>query len=187
MLSSEGVGLMSESESRPESPVTVDRMDISRHRFPVCIVWTPLPLITWFLPFIGHMGISMCSGVIRDFAGPYFVSEDNMAFGWPTKYWQLDAYRAQGGPNSWDRSVILASEEYSGRMGSNYCCNSPCRKLINLNILSQNHNEAFSVIILCILLPMSKKIFGDRFWGFIKWINPDSLIGTLKVIILLTY
>ena len=25
-------------------------------------------------PFIGHMGIGMSSGVIRDFAGPYFVS-----------------------------------------------------------------------------------------------------------------
>lgn len=27
------------------------------HRFPYCIVWTPLPVISWFLPFIGHVGI----------------------------------------------------------------------------------------------------------------------------------
>jgi Protein of unknown function (DUF778) len=27
------------------------------HRFPYCIVWTPLPVISWFLPFIGHAGI----------------------------------------------------------------------------------------------------------------------------------
>jgi hypothetical protein len=24
--------------------------------FPFCLVWTPIPLITWIMPFIGHMG-----------------------------------------------------------------------------------------------------------------------------------
>ena len=28
----------------------------------------------WLFPFIGHMGIATTQGVIRDFAGPYFVS-----------------------------------------------------------------------------------------------------------------
>lgn len=28
----------------------------------------------WLFPIIGHMGIAMTSGVIRDFAGPYYVS-----------------------------------------------------------------------------------------------------------------
>ena len=28
----------------------------------------------WLFPFIGHMGIGTSTGVIRDFAGPYFVS-----------------------------------------------------------------------------------------------------------------
>lgn len=69
------------------------------------------------------MGIATTSGVIRDFAGPYFVSEDNMAFGWPTKYWPMDPYRAQGGPTAWDRGISLASEEYQGRMVS--CCHWP--------------------------------------------------------------
>ena len=72
-------------------------------------------------PIIGHMGIATTSGVIRDFAGPYYVSEDEMAFGWPTKYWPLDPYRAQGGPSAWDRSVHLASDEYKGRMVSKMC------------------------------------------------------------------
>ncbi len=31
-------------------------------------------LFRWLLPFIGHMGICTSTGVIRDFAGPYFVS-----------------------------------------------------------------------------------------------------------------
>ena len=31
-------------------------------------------LCRWLIPFIGHMGICTMQGVIRDFAGPYFVS-----------------------------------------------------------------------------------------------------------------
>lgn len=31
-------------------------------------------LLRWLLPFIGHIGICTSAGVIRDFAGPYFVS-----------------------------------------------------------------------------------------------------------------
>lgn len=50
------------------------QIDPANDRYPCCIVWTPLPLITWFIPFIGHMGICTSAGIIRDFAGPYFVS-----------------------------------------------------------------------------------------------------------------
>jgi hypothetical protein len=64
-------------------------IDSERQRFPFCIVWTPLPLITWLFPFIGHMGICTSAGVIRDFAGPFYVSEDEMAFGNPTKWLTL--------------------------------------------------------------------------------------------------
>ncbi len=40
------------SENNLRSPI-----DIRRNRFPYCIVWTPLPCISWILPFIGHTGI----------------------------------------------------------------------------------------------------------------------------------
>lgn len=83
------------------------RIDVPRSRYPYCIVWTPIPVLTWVVvttlsfglkffnrndilamtntlylnlvcrwlfPFIGHMGIAMSSGVIRDFAGPFYVS-----------------------------------------------------------------------------------------------------------------
>ena len=56
------------------------------------------------------------SGVINDFGGPYYVSEDNMTFGWPTKYWMLDPQKAAGGPTSYDKSVAEASSEYRKRM-----------------------------------------------------------------------
>lgn len=49
-------------------------VDHQQTRYPFCIVWTPIPLLTWIFPFIGHMGIAYSNGVIRDFAGPYHVS-----------------------------------------------------------------------------------------------------------------
>lgn len=56
---------------RSKAPIIMDRggeddhaphhykeVDITRQRFPHCIVWTPIPLLTWIAPFIGHMGIA---------------------------------------------------------------------------------------------------------------------------------
>lgn len=54
--------------------VISDRIDRKRVRYPHCVVWTPIPVLTWLFPFIGHMGIARTDGVIRDFAGPYYVS-----------------------------------------------------------------------------------------------------------------
>ncbi|ROK35621.1 Transmembrane protein 222 [Anabarilius grahami] len=74
-----------EIETMKNYNIAFERIDPSISRYPYCIVWTPIPVLSWLFPFIGHMGICTSTGVIRDFAGPYFVSEDNMAFGRPTK------------------------------------------------------------------------------------------------------
>ena len=89
-------------------------IDTEHHRYPYCIVWTPIPLISWLLPVIGHMGICMANGIIRDFAGPYYVSNDDMAFGRPTKYWQLDPQLVTA--LEWDEAVKQASDVYQNRM-----------------------------------------------------------------------
>ena len=81
---------MEESQSETNIKMREKEIDPVRARFPFCIVWTPLPCITWLLPPIGHMGIAYSTGVIRDFAGPYYVSEDNLAFGSTTRFVQLD-------------------------------------------------------------------------------------------------
>ncbi|CAL8102922.1 unnamed protein product [Calicophoron daubneyi] len=86
-----------------------------RHRFPHCLVWTPIPILTWILPIVGHLGITSIGGVIYDFAAPYTVNEDDMAFGWPTMYCQLDLSRV-GVPDSWDKAVFEANECYKRRV-----------------------------------------------------------------------
>uniref|UniRef100_A0A1I8BAW5 Transmembrane protein n=1 Tax=Meloidogyne hapla TaxID=6305 RepID=A0A1I8BAW5_MELHA len=80
-----------------------------RHRFPFCIVWTPIPVLSWFCPLIGHMGIATSKGVIRDFSGSYSVSEDDMAFGWPTFYKHFSPSNVHGGAEAWDRAIDEAT------------------------------------------------------------------------------
>lgn len=66
------------------------QIDPRRARFPCCVVWTPIPFITWLVPFIGHIGICREDGVILDFAGPHFISVDNFAFGAVARYIQVN-------------------------------------------------------------------------------------------------
>ena len=117
-------------------------------RLPYCIVWTPLPFITWLLPFIGHMGICDSRGAVYDFAGPYTIGVDEMAFSAPTRYLVLDpaaaapdarfreaalarAAAAGGAPLSatgeaaavWDAAVDAGADAYCRRM-HNICCDN---------------------------------------------------------------
>ena len=94
-------------------------IDAERARFPYCIVWTPLPLISWFLPFIGHTGIAMSNGVIHDFAGPYTVTIDDLAFGETHKYVPLQITDDQ----MFDRAVLKADSIYENR-NHNICCDN---------------------------------------------------------------
>lgn len=108
------------------------------NRYPFCIVWTPIPVLTWLLPFIGHMGIALSNGVIRDFAGPYCVTEDNMAFGNPTRYLRLDERKVAGGINEWDESITKASITYGTRM-HNLCWDN-CHSHVGLALSHMNYS-----------------------------------------------
>ena len=100
--------------------VPTSRVDIRRSRYPFCVVWTPLPLISWFIPVIGHVGIATSTGIIRDFAGSYYVSEDEMAFGEPTRYWPLVPHKVTlkltGGDSCED--IVSFNQQQPGVCGS---------------------------------------------------------------------
>lgn len=101
-------------------------VDVARSRFPFAIVWTPIPCLTWMLPFVGHMGIADSQGVIYDFSGPYTIGVDDMAFGKPTRYLELDPDKVHSvefgdGPEGWDRCVAQGSQDYSKRMHNLWC------------------------------------------------------------------
>ena len=60
------------------------------NRYPYCIVWTPIPFLTYLIPSIGHVGIADSEGIIHDFASTFYVNIDDFSFGKPTKYFQLE-------------------------------------------------------------------------------------------------
>ena len=79
------------------------KIDIKNNRYPYCIVWTPIPLITYLIPSIGHTGICTSSGIIHDFAGSYTISIDNFSFGNVTKYIQLNLTKNE--QKVWDNAI----------------------------------------------------------------------------------
>ncbi|KAM4045697.1 transmembrane protein 222 isoform 2-T2 [Anomaloglossus baeobatrachus] len=157
--------------------------DPERSRFPHCVVWTPIPVLTWLFPFIGHMGICTSSGVIRDFAGPYYVSEDCMAFGRPVKYWQLDPNLVYAsGPNPWDTAVHEASEEYKHRMHNLCCDNCHSHVAMAMNLMKYN-NTSWNMVKLCIHSLLHGRYVSVG--GFLKtWVPFLLLVGAILTVIL---
>lgn len=125
--------------------VTPTGIDIDAGRFPCCLVWTALPGITACFPVIGHMGIADSRGVVYDFAGPYHIGVDALAFGRCLRYVALDPSRipsaappttgqgkGEGGGHAvpaltpaqaWDAALDAGCDVYSERM-HNICCDN---------------------------------------------------------------
>ena len=89
-----------------------------------CILWSPLPPITWLIPFIGHMGIADSNGIASDFQGSYYVGDrGRMAFGPPTRALQIHISEINGGAEHWDRMIMEANQIYNTRV-HNLCCDN---------------------------------------------------------------
>lgn len=84
----------------------------SGERHPRSVVWTSLPIITWFLPPIGHTGISFLSGVITDFSGPYRVTIGSFMGGPARRVWVLDSGRIEGDMKIYDEAVRDGAQVY---------------------------------------------------------------------------
>jgi transmembrane protein 222 len=100
--------------------------------FPVCVVWTPLPLLSWLVPFVGHLGIATSDGTLHDFAGSYYIRKHptSLAFGPVCKYVPIDLAHIKQALHSdysptfvWDRAVQEADHEYE-HMTHNLLCNN---------------------------------------------------------------
>lgn len=85
-------------------------IDIINHKFPFCLVWSPITFITPFLPSIGHVGICESNGIIHNFSGTKIVLINKMAFGWPLKYAQLNLSFKER--TFWDKSIIKGDHTY---------------------------------------------------------------------------
>ncbi|XP_073041316.1 protein RTE1-HOMOLOG [Primulina eburnea] len=126
-----------------ENPGDSMQIDPKSSRYPCCIVWSPLPVLSCLFPCIGHIGICREDGVILDFAGPNFVCVDNFTFGSPTRYIQLnkeqcftfinssghdseDESKENGGSSdilTWDDALRKSTQEYQHHSYNLLTCN----------------------------------------------------------------
>ncbi|XP_023749104.1 protein RTE1-HOMOLOG isoform X2 [Lactuca sativa] len=164
------------------------QIDPSRSRFPCCIVWTPLPVVSWLLPFVGHIGIGREDGVILDFAGPNFVCVDNFTFGAVTRYIQISKdkqcsitshpatmYRSEeeyklveSGRNqhehTWDDFLRKSTQEYQHHTYNILTCNCHSFVANNLNRL-EFQGGGWNVVNVAIMIFMKG-----------KWVSVKSMI-----------
>ena len=160
------------------------------NRFWVSFVWQFLSKFNiqfvnsrWLFPFVGHMGIATSAGVIRDFAGPYYVGEGQMAFGKPTRYLQMDPTLAAGGASGWDRGVAEASEIYKHRIHNLFCDNCHSHTATALDHMQYQNRNNWNMVKLASMMFFKGSYVG--FKGFcITWI--PSLLLIILIVILLT-
>ena len=140
------------------------KIDIKNDRYPYCIVWTPIPLITYLIPSIGHTGICTSSGIIHDFAGSYSISIDNFSFGNVTKYIQLNLTKEE--QKVWDDAIIKADEIYSNEE-HNLCLNN-CHNHVAyaLNLINYKGYNKYTMVHIWWMLILKGKYTG--FLGFFK-------------------
>lgn len=145
----------------------------SRQDLSFTILWSPLPPITWLIPFIGHTGIGDSHGVASDFQGPYYVGDSGrMAFGNPTRALKIDIGTLEGGSSRWDEAIREANEVYRGRMHNICCdnCHSHVACALNRMPLKAPLTGTWNMIVICFYV-----FFRARFlsWqGFLAQFGP---------------
>ena len=100
---------------------------------PLALVWTPIPPISWFLPFVGHLGITDSRGLLHDWHGAYGPTgkpPEEMLFGRPARYLALGRRDLD-----WDAAIDRADAEYAQKLhcmvfGSD--CHSHVARVLNL-------------------------------------------------------
>uniref|UniRef100_A0A3Q3WMQ4 Uncharacterized protein n=1 Tax=Mola mola TaxID=94237 RepID=A0A3Q3WMQ4_MOLML len=155
------------------------KINLEASRYPYCIVWTPIPVLSWLLPFIGHMGICTSTGVIRDFAGPYFVSVNLFPHFCPAQQSTLKVYAS--GTNAWDTAVHDASEEYKHRMHNLCCDNCHSHVAMALNLMRYENSTSWNMVNLCLLALIHGKYVSCA--GFLKtWLPFLMLMGIILAV-----
>lgn len=82
------------------------------------VVWTPIPLLSWVCPALGHVGVTDSRGVTYDFQGPGTVGEGQMIFGDPRRFWKVDIDN-----ETWDVAIDEVSERFGNINYDLFCSN----------------------------------------------------------------
>jgi transmembrane protein 222 len=120
-------------------------MEPDKDRFPYSLVFTPIPLLSWLCPIIGHLGICDSLGRVHDFSASRTVSLDRMAFGRPAIFSPLIPCE------KWDNGVAAADNAFkcqNHNLISNNCHHHVARCLNEMQYLGRNDYTALSAYFL---------------------------------------
>ncbi|KAF7817393.1 protein REVERSION-TO-ETHYLENE SENSITIVITY1 [Senna tora] len=181
----------------------LDPIDPKNAKFPCCLVWTPLPVVSWLAPFIGHVGICREDGAVLDFSGSNIVNVDDFAFGAVARYLQLDrsqvlqccfppnlsahtcknAYRhsENGTAITWDEALRSSLRYFENKTYNLFTCNSHSFVANSLNRLCYGGSMSWNVINVGALI-LLKGHWVD-FTSIVRAFLPFAVVVTMGILI----
>lgn len=167
-------------------------IDPKKSKFPCCLVWTPLPVVSWLAPFIGHVGICREDGAVLDFSGSNFVNVDDFAFGAVARYVQLDREQCCFPPNlvghtckhrykhaeygtgiTWDDALHSSVRHFGHKSYNLFTCNCHSFAATCLNRLCYGGTMGWNMVNVAVLV-----LFKGR------WVNTLSILRSFLPFVL---
>lgn len=85
---------------------------------PRSVLWTPIPVLSWIVPFVGHLCITTSKGAVFDLGGSYCVHThpELTIFGRPTRYKTVsdDSYR-EVADEGWDQAIYSTAARWEDK------------------------------------------------------------------------
>lgn len=154
---------------------------IKYDKYPYCIVWTTLPLLSWIFPFIGHVGICDSEGVIFDFAGSYNINRGSLIFGNVMKYFQLDIGKFKSISCTYNNAIEQSNNEFKYKMHNlitSNCHDHVCSVLNRIQFKSLGFSHWNSINLILLLLMHSKYV---SWLSIIKTWSPFFIINIIII------
>lgn len=137
---------------------------MDRDRYPYSLVWTPLPIITWFLPLIGHTGIANSDGIIYDFGGSYYIAVDHMTFGRPTKFLKCDPSKIVA--RDWNDAIHVSANKFREQQHNIIFNNCHSHVADTLNEMRYNGRDDYTQLDIFWMMTLHSEYVGLR--GFLQ-------------------
>ncbi|XP_059313634.1 protein REVERSION-TO-ETHYLENE SENSITIVITY1-like [Lycium ferocissimum] len=163
----------------------LDEIDPKTEKFPCCLVWAPLPVVSWLAPFVGHVAICREDGAIVEFSRASMIHVGSLIYGDAARYYQLARQQycfprttlaghtcnqhhkhAEFGPGvSWDDAVQLSTRNFEYRNFNLFTCNGLSFFAHCLNRLSYKWSLNWNMVNVGILI---------LFKG--QWVNGSAIL-----------
>ena len=150
--------------SNTQLNINTKKINPQKNRYPYCIVWTPIPFLTYLIPSIGHTGIATSEGIIHDFAASFYISIDEMSFGKPTKYFQLDLDERV--KYEYDKAIEKGDLKYNHEMHNLFWNNCHSHVAYILNLIKYKGKDNYTMVDIWWMLILKGKYIS--FLAFIK-------------------